>query len=215
MQSIVPWLPTLATGLATTLELTAWVVVVSSLIGLVGGLVLLYGPTPLRQVVRVAVDVIRGIPVLVLIFAMFYGPGAFGYSIDAPSTTVAALSIFAGAHVSEVVRGAVGSIPEAQHEAARMVGLTAWQRMRLVVLPLALPRMVPPWVNTAVEVLKGTSLASLIGISDLLYQTQSVVGSTFNPMAFYSVAALAYFVFAFGLSRIGALAEWRFRYQEY
>jgi polar amino acid transport system permease protein len=136
-------------------------------------------------------------------------------SVDAPTAATIALGIFGGAHVSEVVRGGIGSLPKLQLEAAKATGLNSGQRFRLIVLPLAIPRMVPPWVNTGVEVLKGTSLASLIGASDLLYITQSGVGTTFDPLPFYISAAAIYFAFCFGLSQLGTALEHRYRYREY
>lgn len=202
------------TGLEATIEVTALALIFSTVIGLIGGLLLLYGPLPLRILVRLYVDFIRGMPVLVLLFAVYYVPSAFGYSLDAFSASVVALSFFAGAHVSELVRGAIGSLPDAQINAAKVIGLTRWQRFRLVVVPLSLPRMLPPWINTGVEILKGSSLASLIGVTEFLYSTQAAAGTSFNPLPLYMFAAVVYFIFSFGLSRGGLYLEGRLRYRE-
>ena len=105
------------------------------------------------------------------------------------TSAVLALSIFAGAQISEIVRGGIGSLPPGQLEAGKAMGLTSLQRFRLLVLPLALPRMMPPWANTVVEILKGTALASLIGVTEFLYQSQAAVGTTFEPIPFYIFAA--------------------------
>ncbi|MGD1974748.1 MAG: ABC transporter permease subunit, partial [Desulfobacterales bacterium] len=104
-------------GLSVTLETSAWVIVAASIGGLFTGLMLLYGPLPLRLIIRVYVDTVRGIPLLVLIFSVFYGLPAMGMQISAFVAAVLALSIFGTAHVSEVVRGAVDSIPDGQTEA--------------------------------------------------------------------------------------------------
>jgi polar amino acid transport system permease protein len=215
MDVVLPWLPSMGRGLVTTLWLSGLVLVISSVIGAVGGLAIVGGPRPVRALLRGYVDVVRGIPILVLLFAVYFGSSAFGRGLDNGPAAVVALSIFAGAHMTELVRGGIGSLPRATLEAAEMIGLTTTQRIRLVTAPLVLPRILPPWVNTAVEIVKATSLASLIGVIDLLYATQSAVGTARHPIEFYVAAAMIYFVLGAGLSRLGALAERRYRYQEY
>jgi polar amino acid transport system permease protein len=212
---VVQWLPTLAEGLRLTALIAVQVVIFATLIGLAGGTILLYAPRVFRLVVRAYVDFTRGIPVLVLIFAVYYIPSGFGISLDAQNAAVLALSIFAGAQITEIVRGGIGSLPAGQLEAGKAMGLTSLQRFRLLVLPLALPRMMPPWANTVVEILKGTALASLIGVTEFLYQSQSAVGTTFEPIQFYIFAAAIYFVCGFALSQLAAVVERRYRYLEY
>jgi polar amino acid transport system permease protein len=212
---VIDWLPMLLEGLRLTLIVGVLVVIFATTIGLVGGITLLWGPRVPRLLVRAYVDFTRGIPVLVLIFAVYYIPSGFGASVDAVTAAVFALSIFAGAQISEIVRGGIGSLPAGQLEAGKVIGLTSWQRFRLLILPLALPRMMPPWANTVVEVIKGTALASLIGVTEFLYQSQAAVGTTFDPIPFYIFAAAVYFVLGFGLSQLAALVERRYRYLEY
>ncbi|TMI78474.1 MAG: amino acid ABC transporter permease, partial [Bacillati bacterium ANGP1] len=148
-------LPQLLRGLGVTLEIGAIVILAGSLAGFVVGLSLLYGGFVVRLAARVYVDTVRGLPVLVLIFAIYFALPAFGLRFSAFQAGVTALSIFAAAHIAEIVRGGVDSIPGAQVDAAKAVGLTFWQRLRLVILPQAVRRMVPPWVNVAVEIVKG------------------------------------------------------------
>lgn len=209
------WMPTLAEGFRLTAVIAVQVVIFATSIGMAGGVILLYAPRVFRLLVRGYVDFTRGIPVLVLIFAVYYIPSAFGVSIDAQNSAVLALSIFAGAQISEIVRGGIGSLPAGQLEAGKAMGLTSLQRFRLLILPLALPRMMPPWANTVVEILKGTALASLIGVTEFLYQSQAAVGTTFEPIPFYIFAAAIYFVCGFGLSQLAAVVERRYRYLEY
>jgi polar amino acid transport system permease protein len=110
-------------GLAHTIELSLIVIVIGTAIGAVGGVCLRYGALPLRFLVRAYVDILRGIPVLVLIFASFYGLALLGLDISAFLGGVVALSAFCGAHMSETIRGALASIPEGQTEAAKAIGL--------------------------------------------------------------------------------------------
>jgi polar amino acid transport system permease protein len=215
MEVVLPWLPSLGRGLVITLVLSGLVLVISSVIGVFAGMAMAQGPRLVRALLRGYVDIVRGIPILVLLFAVYFGSSAFGSGLDNGQAAVVALSVFAGAHMTEIVRGGVGSLPHATLEAAEMVGLTRRQRIRLVIAPLVLPRILPPWVNTAVEIVKATSLASLIGVIDLLYATQSAVGTARHPIEFYVAAATIYFICGISLSRIGAFAERRFAYQEY
>ena len=207
--------PPLLRGLAVTLELSAVVIVLGSTIGYLGGLSLEYGPKPLWAAVRVYVDTLRGIPVLVLLFAVFYGLPIVGIQIGAFGAGVVALSVFAGAHMTEVVRGGIASIPRTQGDAAKAIGLQFWERLRWVILPQAVRRILPPWVNTAVELVKGSSLVSLIGVVELLLATQQVVGRTFIVIPTYTLAGLMYFVVNYGISRLGALVERRYAFLSY
>ena len=199
-------------GLSVTLETSAWVIVAASIGGLFTGLMLLYGPLPLRLLIRVYVDTVRGIPLLVLIFSVFYGLPAMGMQISAFVAAVLALSIFGTAHVSEVVRGAVDSIPDGQTEAAKAIGLTFYKRLRYVIFPQALARAIPPWTNTAVELVKASSLLALVSIIDLLYSTEQIAARTRELLLFYGVAAILYFSVNYTLSLVGARVEKKFRY---
>jgi polar amino acid transport system permease protein len=208
-------LPQLLRGLGVTLEIGAIVVTIGSLAGFVIGLLLLYGGLVMRLAARVYVDTIRGLPVLVLIFAIYFALPAFALRLSAFQAGITALSVFAAAHIAEIVRGGIDSIPRAQMDAAMAVGLTFWQRLRLVILPQAVRRMLPAWVNVAVEIVKGSALLSLLGIIELLLAMQNVVGVTFNPLPFYGLTAFLYFAVNFTISRIGGLMEKRFAYLKY
>lgn len=208
-------LPQLLRGLRTTLEISALVLVAGSLVGFVVGLLLLYGGLVVRLAARAYVDTVRGIPVLVLIFVCYFALPAFGLRLSAWQAGVTALTVFAAAHIAEIVRGGIDSIPRAQSDAAKAVGLTFWQRLRLVILPQATRRMLPPWVNAAVEIVKGSSLLSLLGIVDLLLAMQNVVGYTFIVLPFYFLTAVLYFVVNFTVSRTAATLERRFAYLKY
>jgi polar amino acid transport system permease protein len=155
---------------------------------------------------------VRGTPLLVQIFLIYYGLPALDLDIDGYRAAIVALGLFAGAHVSEIVRGAVGAVPRGQTDAAKSLGLTFWPRLRYVVLPQAVPAILPPWVNTAVEMVKGTSLVVLVSVSDLLFATRKVAERTGDPMPIYIAAALIYFVVNFGISRFGLWLERRTRF---
>lgn len=207
------WIARLAIlgGLRVTVEISLQAIVMGTVIGLFGGLILTYGAWPLRFVVRLYVDIMRGIPVLVLILATFYGVTLLKLQLTPYYAGVVALGAFAGAHIAELTRGAVGSIPLTQTEAAKAIGLGFWKRLWFVILPQAARRLLPPWVNTAVEIVKGSTLLLVIGIVELLLASQQVVART-QEVGFYILASFIFLIINFAISQAGALLERRFAY---
>ncbi|MCC6312795.1 MAG: amino acid ABC transporter permease [Thermomicrobiales bacterium] len=199
-------------GLRSTLILSAVTVVSGSAVGLLGGVGLLFGPLPVRGLLRAYVDIVRGLPLLVLIFFIFYGLPAIGLDVRGFEAGALALSLFAGAHVSEIVRGGINAVPKGQIDAAKALGLTFWPRLAWVVFPQAAPSMLPPWINVVVEMVKGTSLVVLVSVNDLLFAATKVAERTANPMPLYLAAAALYFVVNFAISRSGAWLERRLSY---
>lgn len=212
MQVVIANFPLMLRGLRVTLALAAVVIVSGTLLGLLAGVALLYGPRWLRALLRLYVDVLRGTPLLVQLFLIFYGLPVVGIPVTNFWAVVVGLSLFCTAHVAEIVRGAVAAVPKGQWDAARAIGLTFWPTLRHVILPQAVPTALPPWTNTAVEMVKGTSLAYLLSVSDLLFATQNIVERTGEAMPLYIAAALIYFVVNFGLSRLVIWLERRMRY---
>lgn len=212
METVQASWPLIMTGLKVTIQVSGLVLLIGTVIGLIGGVSLLYGPPLLRWLVRLYVDIIRGIPLLVLLFATFYGLAALGMQTSALISGVIALSAFCGAHISEVMRGGIGSIPKGQTDAGKAIGLTFLQRLRYVIFPQALSRILPPWVNTAAEMVKASSLISLLSVVDLMLAIQQIVGRTRETLLLYAVAALLYFVINYTISTIGLILEDRFSY---
>ena len=202
----------LLSGLLTTTELSLLAITIGTAVGSLGGIALHYGAWPLRLLVRIYVDTLRGIPVLVLILASYYGLSLANIQISAFTAGAVALGGFCGAHVSETVRGALGSIPVGQTEAAKALGLGPVQRLTYVIVPQALRRMVGPWVNTAVEMVKGSTLLAIIGVVELLLATNQVIARTFLVIPFYLLTCLIYLIFNFVIAQAGALLERRFAY---
>ena len=202
-------------GLANTAAVSAISVAIGTMLGLLLGLTLAYGNLAMRIPARAYVDFMRGIPVLVLIFFSFYGLSLLGLDIGAFEAGAVALSGFCAAHIAEVARGAITSIPIGQTEAAKSIGLGFWERFWYVILPQAARRMLPPWVNTAVEIIKASSLLSVIGVVELLLATQQIIGRTYKTIPFYLMAAVVYFVICFAVSWLGARLERRYAYLKY
>jgi polar amino acid transport system permease protein len=205
-------LPFLWRGLLVTLEVSGIVIAVALAGGLVLGTALTYGPLWLRLPVRIYSDFLRGIPLLVLIFFVYYGLPITGWNVSNFWAAVAALAAFESAHVLEVTRGALQSIHPGQTEAGKAIGLTFGQRMIYVIGPQALRRFLPPWINTVVDTVKASALVSLVGIVDLMLAIQQVIGRTFDPMPLYVLGAVIYFAINYALSLTSRRLERRFAY---
>lgn len=149
------------------------------------------------------IQLIQGTPLLVLMGLCFYGPNIAGIGSVSPLfAAAAAMSIYASAFLGEIWRGCIQSVHKSQWEAAECLGLTRMQRMYKVVLPQALRIATPPTVGFAVQIVKNTSVASLvIGFAELSYNAKVLNNSTFQPFVFFGAAALLYFVMCYPLSR--------------
>ncbi len=205
-------LPFLWQGLLMTLRVSAIVVASALVLGVLLGVGLSYGRRAIAWPIRIFSDFVRGVPLLVLIFAIFYMLPLTGWKISNFWSAVTALIVFQTAHVSEVARGAFQSIHPGQMEAGKSIGLTFGKRMLYVVFPQALRRFLPPWINTVVDTVKGSTLVSLVGIVDLTLAIHQVIGRTFKPMPMYVLGALIYFVINYTLSQTSRRLEARFAY---
>ncbi len=212
MELIVQSLPFVTKGLAITLQVSALVVSLSLVAGVLLGVALSYGPLPVRLLVRAYSDVIRGIPVLILIFAVYYGLPALKVNLSNLTAAVAALTMFTTAQVIETTRGAIQSIHHGQMEAGKAIGLGFGQRLLYVIFPQALRRFLPPWINSVTDAVKGSALVSLVGVVDLMLAIQQVIGRVYEPMPLYLLGAAIYFAINYSLSSLSRRLEQRFAY---
>lgn len=187
--------PRLLHGAAVTVEVTVAAMLVSAAVGLLVGIVRL---NPRRRapyaVASAYVAFIRGTPLLVQLFLLFFGLPQFGILLPAVLCGIVGLGIYSGSYVSEVVRGAIQSIDKGQIEAARSLGMSSAQAMRKVVLPQAFRRMLPPLGNEAIALIKNSSLVSLLTIDDVMREGQRIISVSFRALEVYLVVALVYFV---------------------
>lgn len=203
----------LAQGLLLTVEISLSSIFCGTIIGLFAGIGLTYGKWPLRLPIRALVDCIRGIPVLVLILASFYLLTFAGINLTAIESGIFALSIFCGAHMGEIIRGALQSIPRTQIDAGRAIGLTFPKILVYVLLPQAARQIIPVWINTGAELVKASTLLSVIGTGELLLRTQEIVGRNFMTLEFYGLCGLLYFLVNSMIERFGKFAGHRFALQ--
>lgn len=211
--AIVDALPFVWRGLLITVAVSALVVTTSLVAGSVLGFLRVFGPVPLRRVIQLFSDVIRGVPVLVLIFFVFYGLPAVMINLSNFAAAVVALSLFSSAQVTELARGALQSIHHGQTEAGKAIGLTFPQRAVYVLLPQAASRFLPGWINSVTDAVKGSALVSLIGVVDLMLAIQQVIGRTYQTLPLYILGAVIYFIINYGLSTLSRRLEQRMSYK--
>lgn len=203
-------LPFLGQGLLMTLMVAAIVVVISLVGGIAFGVSYAMGPAWLRWPLQIYSDIMRGTPLLVVIFSIYYLLPFAGLNLEALPAAILALSLFKTAHVGEIARGAIQSIARGQHDAAKSIGLSPTQRFFSVIFPLATRRFLPPWLNSVTDAVKGSSLVSLVGVVDLMLAAQQVIGRTYDPLPVYLITASIYFAVNFSLSLTSKWLESRF-----
>ena len=204
-------LPFLLKGAVVTLWVSAIVATCSLLLGVLLGTLVCYALAPVRWTITLYCDVVRGIPVPVLIFTVYYGvPLLLGIPINNYVDAILALTVFATAQVTEIARGAIQSIHFGQIEAAKAIGLGFWPRVFYVVFPQAIRRFLPPWVNNLTDIVKGSALISLVGIVELMLQIKQVAGRIYVPMPVYIAGTIIYFLINYSLSSASRKLEGHF-----
>ena len=191
----------LADGLRWTFGLTVAAFIGSGLLGLLL-LLLRTGPARLLRVLALLwIQALQGIPLLGVLFVAYFGVALFGIDIPRWLAAVVALSIYGSAFLAEIWRGAVEAVPRGQWEAAAALGLRRLTVVRLVILPQALTIAIPATIGFLVQLIKDTSLASIVGVVDLMREAQLVNSVTFTPFAVYGCVATLYFALCFPLTK--------------
>lgn len=198
-------------GLALTVLLAALGLVLALPLGIAFGLARVSPYRWLRWPVTALVFVVRGIPLLMVIFwAYFFLPSVTGVKTDQFTTMLIALVIFDAVYLAEIVRAGILSLPKGQMECARALGLGYVRAMRLVVLPQALRSMLPSLVNQFVSTIKETSLGYIIGLAEVSFIATQINTQVFTrPAEVYGILGLTYFILCFGLSRFAYWLERR------
>jgi polar amino acid transport system permease protein len=191
----------LAIGLWVTLEISALSLLFALALGLVAGLGRVAKNPTAHDLATAYVELVRGTPLLVQIFIFYFFVGTV-LDLSAFAAGVAALSVFTGAYIAEIVRAGIEGVPRGQMEAARSLGLTHVQAMRLVILPQALRRTLPPLAGQSINLVKDSSLVSIMALTDLTKAGREIVSSTFSPFEVWFTVAAMYLVLT------GALSWW-------
>lgn len=196
-------------GLWTTLKVSVYAIILGIVIGLIGGVARISSNPALKWTAIVYVELIRGSPLLVQIFIWYFAMGTLinklltAYNIEQISGLwygVAALALFTGAYVTEIVRAGIQSIHKGQIEASRSLGMTYSQSMAYVILPQAMRRILPPLAGQFISLIKDSSLLGIIAIRELTKATREVVTTTLQPFELFFTCAVLYLVLTFTLS---------------
>ncbi len=192
-----------------TIPLTLLSFVLGLGLGLFAALIRLFGPRPLAAAVRFYVWIIRGTPLLVQLFLIFYGLPSIGIVLDAFPAALIGFTLNIGAYTSEIIRAAISSVAKGQWEASFSIGMSWGQTMRRTILPQAARVAVPPLSNTFISLVKDTSLAAAITVPELFQAAQRIVATTYEPLILYIQAALIYLAISSVLSSLQARLEVR------
>ena len=194
-------------GLTMTLPLTAISFAIGLMIAVVTALVQFANIQGLKQLARFYVWVIRGTPLLVQLFVVFYGLPNVGILIDPFPAAVLVFSINQGAYCSETIRAALESVPAGQREAGQCVGMSYLQIIRRIILPQAMRTAFPPLSNSLIGLVKDTSLAANITVVEMFMATQRIVARTFESLALYIEVGIIYLLFCTVLTKLQRIGE--------
>lgn len=199
----------LVQSLQWTLVLTALALVGGGLVGFLLALARVSVFGWLRLAASVYIQIIQGIPVLMILFLSYYGLSLMGYQLPPLVAAGVSMTIYASGYLAEIWRGSIQSVPKQQWEGSESLAMTRWQQYRHVVLPQAVRISLPSTVGFAVQVVKNTSIASLIGFVELSRAGQLINNATFQPFRVFLVVAALYFVVCYPLSQLSRWLERR------
>ena len=207
LQYLVP----LGKGALWTIALCVTSGVLGSILGLILGLAETSPSRAARWISTTYVTIVRGVPLLIIIFFIYFGVPLLFPDLDIPGflTGVIALTGFAGAYIAEILRGSIEALPKGQSEAADALGMNYFLKYLYVIIPQAMKIAIPPWINFLIALVKDSSLITVIGFIELAKAGSIVSNLTFQPLPTYVAVAAIYFIICFGISRLGKLYEKR------
>lgn len=188
--------PLLLEGLKNTLTITAAAYAIGVALGLALALVRVYGPRPAAAAVAAYVEAIRGTPMLVQLFIIYYSLPAFGIVLDPLTAAIAAIGLNSGAYQAEYFRGAIAAIPRGQWEAALSIGLKKWQAVRHVIIPQTWRVALPAMTNELIYLLKYSSIAYFVTVPELVFMGKYIGSRTYMYLQVYTLIAIIYVVLA-------------------
>ena len=209
-------IPLLLMGALVTVKITALSVGLGIVIGLFVGIARIAHSRVLRLLAAIYVDFLRGTPLLVQIFLIYFAlPIVTGRHMDPFVAAIASCSINSGAYVAEIFRAGIQSIDTGQMEAGRSLGMTWGQTMRYIIVPQAFKRVIPPLGNEFIALLKDSSLVSVIGFEELTRRGQLVIARTYGSLEIWTCVAIIYLLMTVTISRFVAYLERRCRIDDH
>lgn len=198
-------------GTKITIILAIFTVLLGVVFGTLLALMRLSRSKILKFISTAYVEVIRGTPLLLQLYIVYYGLPVIGIELPDFMAGIVTLSLNSGAYVAEIVRAGIQAVDKGQMEAARSLGMSQSMAMRHIIIPQAIKNILPALGNEFIVVIKESSIASIIGIRDLMYNADTVRGNTFQPFEPLIAAGVIYFVLTFTLSKFLGIAERRMK----
>jgi polar amino acid transport system permease protein len=199
-------------GAEFTLLLSAGSIALSTAIGVGVALLHVFAAEPIHLLVELYLFLVRGIPLLILLFAMYYMLPYVGIDLQPTVGGILVIGVYYGAFMSQVFRAAILSLPKSQWDAARGLGMRRLLMLEIVIFPQAFRIAAPPFVNTCMQLIKSTSLVSIIGLWELTMAGRETVERTLAPFQIFAGVALIYFCLCYSLAAYGRHLEKRMRY---
>jgi polar amino acid transport system permease protein len=210
--AVIESLPYLLSGIFTTLGLVILALALGLIMGIPMALIQVYGPSPLKYLIRIYVWIFRGLPILVLLFLFFFGIfPMLGFNIGAFWIAAVVLGFRTAAYQSELFRGAILSISDGQMLAARSLGMSRWEAIRTIILPQALRSALPGWTNEYPILLTDSSVCYAIGVAELLTRGNQIVARIGDPMTVYILVAFIFILLNYGGQWIFGRIENRYK----
>jgi polar amino acid transport system permease protein len=205
---LLDYIPQLLNGLKWTFVISLLAVIGGTVLGMAGALARISHNKALNVLAAIYVEWIRNTPLLVQILFLYFGIGVF-IKFSALVATIISLSVFSGAYITEIFRAGIQSVHKGQREAALSLGMTEAMSLRLVIMPQAFKRVLPPLAGQFISLIKDSSLVSVIAVEELTYAARNVITMTFRAFEVYIAVAVFYFCLSFLLSRSVRLLEER------
>lgn len=203
-------IPLLIAGAGITIQITAISVGLGMIIGMFVGIARICNVKVLRFLATVYIDFLRGTPLLVQIFLIYFAlPMVLGQRVDPFIAAITACGINSGAYIAEIFRAGIQAIDEGQMEAGRSLGMTWIQTMRYIIVPQAFKNIVPPLGNEFIALLKDSSLVSVIGFEELTRRGQLIIARTYGSLEIWITVAVIYLVMTLTISRLVSYIEKR------
>lgn len=207
------WFPTYAglflEAFLLTLRLSAVAILFGTILGLIVGIFLTGKNKAIRFALRIYVELVRGSPLLIQLFMVYFGLPRIGFNITLPLTTFSVFTLYCGGYIAEITRSGIEAIPKGQWEAANCLGLNNMQTLFRIILPQTAKIALPSLIGFYIAMIKDTSLASVIGYSELVKKAQSVMNLVSRPFEVYIVVGLCYFIICYPLSKLVKYIERR------
>ncbi|MCU5774535.1 amino acid ABC transporter permease [Erwiniaceae bacterium BAC15a-03b] len=193
-QAVISSAPSLWQGLQITLQLCVIAAICSLLAGAVLALLLMRGPPLLQSLLRLWTSLTLGLPLLVVIYLLYFVLPEYDITFSSPVVGVLALTLYYAPYIAQVIRAAIGALPAGQWEACRVLGLGPLRAMSDVVVPQTLPQMLSPLMGLLIGLIKDSALLSIVSVQEFMYEAKQAISATYAPLEIYLAVALCYWL---------------------